>query len=95
MPSSRKEFHQVMKLPVDVATYCHGAVDRLHIRLLDENLLHLNHQHTEPSIITKFIQHSHAANRYKVPLQHGNQRRRPFLQLVPPNSQLSLFDNNR
>jgi len=43
MPSSRKKFHQVMKLAVDVTTHCHRAVDRLHIRLLDENLLHLNH----------------------------------------------------
>uniref|UniRef100_A0A0A9F7K0 ATFYPP3 (FLOWER-SPECIFIC, PHYTOCHROME-ASSOCIATED PROTEIN PHOSPHATASE 3) n=1 Tax=Arundo donax TaxID=35708 RepID=A0A0A9F7K0_ARUDO len=40
MPSSRKELHQVMELPMDVAAHRHGAVDRLHVRLLDENLLH-------------------------------------------------------
>jgi hypothetical protein len=40
---------------VDVTTHCHGAVDRLHIRLLDKNLLHLKHSNTEPSTIIKLI----------------------------------------
>jgi hypothetical protein len=46
----RKELHQVMELPMDVATHCHGAVHRLHIRLLDEDLLHLDGQRQQPRL---------------------------------------------
>jgi hypothetical protein len=42
MPPSCKQLHQVMELPVDVIAHSHRAVDRLHIRLLDKNLLHLD-----------------------------------------------------
>jgi hypothetical protein len=44
MPPGCKELHQIMELPMDVAAHCHGAVHWLHVRLLDEDLLHLDSQ---------------------------------------------------
>ena len=42
MTPGGEELHQVVELAVDVAAHRHGAVDRLHVGLLDEDLLHLN-----------------------------------------------------
>lgn len=47
MPPGRKELHQVMELAMDVTAHCHRAVHRLHVRLLDEDLLHLEGQRKE------------------------------------------------
>ena len=44
MSSGGKELHKVMELPMDVAAHCDRAVDWLHVRLLDENLLNLDDQ---------------------------------------------------
>ena len=50
MMRGKGRLHEVVELAVDVAAHHHGAVDRLHIGLLDENLLHLKWFHrTEAS----------------------------------------------
>lgn len=67
MPPTCKQLHQVMELPVDVTAHSHRAVDRLHIRLLDKNLLHLDFffRHT----ISTFIQHIGRAHEHKLPIR--------------------------
>ena len=41
-----EELLQIMKLPMDVTTHSHGALDTLHIRLGLKNLLGLNFSET-------------------------------------------------
>lgn len=41
MTSSLKKFHQVVKLTVNVTTNRYRTVDRLHVRLLNEDLFYL------------------------------------------------------
>ena len=96
MPPSCKQLHQVMELPVDVTAHSHRAVDRLHIPLLDKNLLHLDFVFTTQLVhlYSTYAEHTNASIRYDTEIREGNYNSCMLVTRIP-STELIRVSNNK